>query len=117
MTATATQAPAAATIPDLSPEALDILTTRLTRATGRHDVEVLAITGVRSQWADTWCGGHPGVGIDVVFTYTSGRRQRRTRTLAWPVGKWTRPGDRNENLPPALWAFLTAAVAAHGTPA
>lgn len=116
MNATATTSPAS-TIADLSPDALTALTARLRDWTGRNDVEILAITGVRPTTVGLWFGSHTAIGIDVDFTYTSGRRQRRTKTLAWAIGHYTHPGDRDENLPPALWAFLTAAVAAHGQPA
>lgn len=106
----------ASTIADLSPEALNALTKRLQDWTGRTDVEILAITGVQPSTVTIWMQTHAALGIDVAFTYTSGRRSRRTKTLAWPVGMYTSPGHQDYNLPPALWAFLTAAVATHGQP-
>ena len=112
-----TTAPAiTSTIPDLSDDALDALTRRLRRATGRDDVEILAITGagLAHIWGGIYAG--PGFQIEVAFTYTTGRRQRRTRELGWPINRWVSPGEHNPNLPDSLWAFLSAAVAAHGQP-
>ena len=116
MTVTA-QAPAVSTIADLSPDALAALTKRLQDWTGRNDVEILAITGVRPTRVTVFVESFAAIGIDVAFTYTSGRRQRRTKTLGWPLGVYTHRGEQDVNLPPALWAFLTAAVATHGQPA
>ena len=107
----------ARSIRDLSPAALDALTARLRQWTGRPDVEILAITGVRSNSVRVGPQTHGGIGIDVDFTYTRGRRQRRPYTVAWPVGVYTSPSEPSPNLPQCLWNFLTAAVAAHGQPA
>ena len=114
MTVTA-QAPAASTA-DPPPDALNALTGRL-----RHGSHATTSKSSRSP-----ASARPASPLRRSRTQPSESTSRsRTPTDAASAAPrpWACPsactptGEQDMNLPPALWAFLTAAVAAHGQPA
>jgi hypothetical protein len=90
----------------LSGETVLALAERLAVAKGRTDIEILDLLGIEP--ADVALGGPfgtaPGLALTVAFTYTTGRRQRRTARLAWPIQRHVQPGEADDNLPACLWA-------------
>jgi len=101
----------------LTDERRALLTARLARYVKREDVEVLGILGVRAgQYVGDYYS-HAGIGFVVEFTYTTGRRQRRTREIGWPTTGTN--GDRRlayTLLPQTLLDMISEAVAAALSP-
>jgi hypothetical protein len=96
----------------LSGHTLQALAERLVQVQQRSDIELLDL--VRVDPTDVQLGGPlgsvPGLAITVAFTYTSGRRQRRTARLAWPIRRYHGPGEADPNLPACIWADLNRRI-------
>ncbi len=102
----ARKAAATAALPDLQ--------AAVARRKKRDDVEVLAITGVRPGWVYNWAGGmDDALMFNVEFTFTAGRRQRRTVEVGFRLVPHSDGAEPFLDLTPALLAFLNAAVTYH----
>lgn len=94
----------------LTPAASEALRRRLAHRKGRSDIEILGVVGVRPEWVYDYFGSVPGLAFEVQFTFTSGRRQRRTDSVGFRV--LSNGGDHSPiHIPPALLQFLADAVA------